>query len=841
MWKHLSQVLKLTVMALPFFGGIESGCLPVHAMDTKNIENLQQNFSTPKLQINGTDLQQEFDSLNGVNKAEISLESLLQEKLSPEFERIDLNDLPSHLFGIAFDTLSTKSSLTTFCFSLGDTDPDILQESALASLVQLLRKNSLETAYLVFGDNFTTDAARILGQLLAKEEITLKRLLLDIGEDATGEKTIALLDGLEDNHSLTQLHFSRLFPLPSEFGMLPLPYLNAAIGQQGIERLVTYLANHTNIQSYNLSSTVNSAIPRQILLKSLETIRNHASLQNIGLRVDHDDEEVDTALAAMVRENHKLEFLELTSQADGNTAKKLNLVNFAESLSLSGIKAFNHHGFRLSEDAFNVFVRGLIDYQSPIQSLQFGGQTLTADEIAVLADTLQLPHSQIEQLVLPFSTINEFFSGTATLIESIVLRSNFLKKLGFERIELDIEPIRKLPREEQVSAFYNAFFQKLCEQQQQETLDVVLRWWPPVMGRKKEVLLSSQTFNLMGETFYNIGAARYLPILFNTFWQEESVSPVLNAWKGIGYFKEGLAVEACKNFLEACAKDPKLINPVFFSDADVQSFLLNTFFDQVNPFVVKSDSYHYIGQTHYILGKYLEATEWYDKAFRHEDRIVASVEKKQFVMEAGQSYLKTGKLDQALEYFEYIIQQFPNADFLDHINLGITYLNQGRNVDALAQYEKAIEKNPHVPENTYFAAAQVAITLENWEKAADLYEKGLIKTLNHNLVAYANLGTAYFKLENWAKASHYFNKAILLQNSIAVRVYERAAYTNTRFWEAEGKSDPRRLELVAIYLANIVNTYQVPVADLAIQQLAAPLAEILEIPEIMEAMSRLGK
>lgn len=843
MRQPLSQVLKLTVLSLSFSGGIQSGFFPVHAMDAQKIEVLQQNSSIRTLQVNGEELQNEFDGAIKENKTEqeqISIESLFQDKLRPDFERIDLNNLPCRLFEIACDTLKAKSSLTTFCFSLANTVSDKLQESSLESLVQLLQSSSLETAYLILGDNLTIDAAKTLGWLLAEQPITLKRLLLDMGDDPTGEKTIALLDGLENNHTLTQLHLSRLAPLPGSFEMLPLPYVNANVGAKGVARLVSYLASHSNIQSYNLSSTAADGMPNDVLLKALEAIKSHPSLKNIGLRVDQDGEEVDTALTGMVSGNSNLEFVELTSPTSTNEAKKFNLVNLSKQIPISRLKAFNINGFRLSEGALNSLIRGLTDNQSHLRVLQFGGQNLSPEEVTALAGVVELPHSQIEQLTFPFSTIKRFFSGTATAIENMVLKGS-LKKLGFEWIELDGESIRKFPEERQVSAFYDAFFQELCRQQQQETLDVVLMWGPPIMGGKKGVSLSPQTLNLMGQTYYNTGAARYIPILFNTFWQEESVPAFVEAWRGIGYFKAGDGVAACQSFVKAFAKDPSLTNPLFSSDTDLSCFLLGTFFDQVNPFIIKSDCYHIIGRAHFIRDQHSEATKWYDKAFRHEDGIVASADRKQFLLEAGQSHLKVGSLNKAVEYFEHIVQKLPNADFLDHTNLGIAYLSQGKERESLEQYEKAIEKNPNASNESYSAAAQVAISLKNWKRAAELYEVVWRRSASPEIVVLANLGTCYLNLENWEKASHHLNKAILFQNDIAVRIYERAAYANAKLWQMEGKSNPLRLERIAIYLFNILDTYQVSISDLMTKELAVPLSEILDISEIKEAVRKLRK
>lgn len=91
--------------------------------------------------------------------------------------------------------------------------------------------------------------------------------------------------------------------------------------------------------------------------------------------------------------------------------------------------------------------------------------------------------------------------------------------------------------------------------------------------------------------------------------------------------------------------------------------------------------------------------------------------------------------------------------------------------------------------------------------------------------------------KNGAEAASYLNKAIGLQNKIAIQVYERATYANAKLWQMEGKSDSRRLELIAIYLTNILNTYQ----DLGKKELAAPLTEIFEISEISEAVRKINK
>lgn len=718
MWQQLSQVLKLTAISFPILGGIQSGFFPVQAMEAQGTEERQNNSPIPTSQINGNTLQGEIDEVNTASKLEQEA-SLLQYQINidSDFEGIDLNNLSVPHFEIACNTLKSKSSLKSLCFSLANTDSQKLQESSLQSLVQLLQNKSLETAYLILGDHLAIDAAKTLGSLLAKQPIALKRLLLDIGEDETGEKTTALLEGLENNHSLTQIHFSNLFPIPVEFEMLSLPYANANIGEKGIEKLVTYLANHPNIQSYNLASCALDGDSREVLLKALKIIKNHPSLQSIGLRVDHDDEVIDAALASIVDENQNLNFIDLSSLSSGNEVKKLNLVKFAKSLPLSKIQAFNHNGLRLSDEAFNNFIEGLRIHPSAMQVLQFGGQSLTSVEVEALAGIVQLPHSQIEQLVLPFSTIQKFFSGTALAIENMTLKSGSLKKLGFEFIKLDIESIRKLPEKEQVSALYDFFFQGLCKMQLQETLDVVLRWGPPIMGGKTEVSLSSQTLDLMGKTFYSVGAARYLPVLFNTFWQEEDVPALVEAWRGVGYFKGGDAVNALKSFTKVFAKDPSLTNSVFTEDGDLSKFLLGTFFEQVNPFVVKQDCYHVFARTHYALNKYQEATNWYDKAFRQEDRIVASDEHKQFLLEAGQSHFKAGNLTRAVEYFEHIMQNSSDTDFLDHINLGIAYFQQGKNEEAFMQYQQAIDKKPDSSDETYFAAAQTATKVKKLGKS----------------------------------------------------------------------------------------------------------------------------
>lgn len=353
----------------------------------------------------------------------------------------------------------------------------------------------------------------------------------------------------------------------------------------------------------------------------------------------------------------------------------------------------------------------------------------------------------------------------------------------------------------------------------------------------------------MGEAFFYNGAAKYIPILFKAFYQEKSVPAIVNAWIGVGCFFDDQQDFARERFALALDEKSALSNPVFYEYAALSHFMLeqwpqvigyyNKFFEKVSPSANLRSSHMIMGHAYYMLNDYVKAIEWHEKAFQHEKGLLASDNDITYLREAGQSCLMTNQLAKAGEYFEYILQSRTNIDFQDYLNLGLAYFKQGKNLEALKQYEQAIHKNPNIPNQVYFSAAQLALSLEDWKKAAELYKEGLKKSTTPDLMVYTNLGTAYFNLEKWDEASFYLNRAILLKNEIAVNIYERAVYANAKVWEIRGKNDSHLLELKAIYLVNILNNYQSSIEELGTKELAAPLGEILKFPEITEAVNKL--
>ena len=190
-----------------------------------------------------------------------------------------------------------------------------------------------------------------------------------------------------------------------------------------------------------------------------------------------------------------------------------------------------------------------------------------------------------------------------------------------------------------------------------------------------------------------------------------------------------------------------------------------------------------LGTSHYSLGDYSKAIEYYEKAL--EIRINTLGENHPDIAGSynnlGIAYRSLGDYGKAIEYHEKALEIGINTlgenhpDIAGSYNsLGIAYHKLGDYGKAIEYYEKALEirintlgeNYPDIagPYNNLGIAYR---SLGDYGKAIEYYEKALeirINTLgeNHPDIAgsYNNLGTSYHKLGDYGKAIEYYKKAL---------------------------------------------------------------------------------
>lgn len=153
---------------------------------------------------------------------------------------------------------------------------------------------------------------------------------------------------------------------------------------------------------------------------------------------------------------------------------------------------------------------------------------------------------------------------------------------------------------------------------------------------------------------------------------------------------------------------------------------------------------------------------------------------------AGVFFTNRQQWDKAILQYEEAAKSGPLTDPLSYIHWGIAYFHAGKHVSSLDKFALAFARIPNPSAIHCFTAAEPALELEDWEKAAEFFEIGFKIAKDQSepitLFNYANAGLANLNIGNWAKASEYLNKALALVSTTTppvsaeyvIRIKERA-------------------------------------------------------------------
>ena len=137
----------------------------------------------------------------------------------------------------------------------------------------------------------------------------------------------------------------------------------------------------------------------------------------------------------------------------------------------------------------------------------------------------------------------------------------------------------------------------------------------------------------------------------------------------------------------------------------------------------------------------------------------------------GIEFFKQGKYDDAIVYFEKVIEKFPSS-VSAYYNLGLCYLRKGDIDQAIASTEKAIELDPEAIE-AYFALGECYFNKGETEKAMNSFAQA-IKLQPDNPRAHYNIGIVYYKHDRLDEALASFDKTIELNSKFSSAYYQAA-------------------------------------------------------------------
>lgn len=503
----------------------------------------------------------EYSVFNKKLPEKVTAEAFLKALLRPAYLWVDMVGFPLSMFQTACNILKERGCLKVLSFTRQKVD-GVANKAVWQSLSELLRSPSLETAHLILG-NLTIEEARLFGESLKTQAVSLKHLMLDIGEDPTGKKVGAIVDGLEESQSLVHLQFSQLYPSPEMFGLLPMPYLSYTIGATGISRLISYLENHPNLSTFFLESKEAPLLSTEEWIGAFKIINAHPSIKEIGLTIEDNYPDVDEALADLVKAK-KIKVLELLSTSA--VEKRFNLNLFAQALSASNLTVLCMNGVKFTNEAFNSLVGSIKDSSTTqLQVLQIADSCLSNNQIVILLEAIQQPSSKIEQITLQQTGILMFDEAKAKALEGVALQSPALegvalqspslRKLSFGGIDIDIARIRQHLIEEQLAAFYNQFFPQLLPQVSYIGDFSHGAGWGTYATQKLKIPLTQNSIDSLGGILWGNRLPQEGIDFFSSIVElGGEISPVVHGWLGACYSAGQRDVEACQSFEKAFEK-----------------------------------------------------------------------------------------------------------------------------------------------------------------------------------------------------------------------------------------------------------------------------------------------
>lgn len=193
--------------------------------------------------------------------------------------------------------------------------------------------------------------------------------------------------------------------------------------------------------------------------------------------------------------------------------------------------------------------------------------------------------------------------------------------------------------------------------------------------------------------------------------------------------------------------------------------------------------------------KALQATEYASAAQNYNKAILTLnqnlIPAEHFTLEcAGLANFHNKAYNQAIAWYEAALLACPLRQFVspqNYMHLATAYYFTKQLEKSLNTYETALGELLKVDNNNpsrlsdgqialvYFAAAEPAMDLNNWKKAANFFDDGLTLNPTQTANVYSNAGLAHLTISNWKKAAEYLATAIKLNPELPSRVYERLA------------------------------------------------------------------
>lgn len=145
------------------------------------------------------------------------------------------------------------------------------------------------------------------------------------------------------------------------------------------------------------------------------------------------------------------------------------------------------------------------------------------------------------------------------------------------------------------------------------------------------------------------------------------------------------------------------------------------------------EAYHAAGKIYESLRKRPEAEEAYRKALDIQPH-------RMYFDDLGSLYLRTGRLDEAIEAFQKSIALAPDG-FRGYRNLGVAYYMQGKLGEAASQFQKALAIQPDA--SLYANLGTIQFSQGLYEESVEAYERSLeLPAGSNNYVVWGNLGDA---------------------------------------------------------------------------------------------------
>ncbi|WP_010302251.1 tetratricopeptide repeat protein [Candidatus Odyssella thessalonicensis] len=294
----------------------------------------------------------------------------------------------------------------------------------------------------------------------------------------------------------------------------------------------------------------------------------------------------------------------------------------------------------------------------------------------------------------------------------------------------------------------------------------------PQISITKQIPLSKDTIFMIGDAYMQAGenaVDRKEKMeqglgLFQRIFQllGHNVPGIIHAW--VGVLEEGLGQPMpFMQFIQAFAKDQSLES--YYHTAAAKSYLrigkYDTALEEYNIALHKLTQEQHGSQNN----------RQYDTWLLYEGR--------------GLAYFKLNRWKEAITNYLAAINSNSNHKLLtplNYINLANAYFNERNYQDSLTWFLNALTEIKEQKAIYYFAAAEPAMDLNQWELAAHFFEQGFdVAAKNGDPVTwqnYSNAGYVYMQLGNWEEVAKYLNKAKALQSPLPPHVQQRLDTAN---------------------------------------------------------------